>query len=133
MPRRNDSRVLDDQFLVLVARADGFATVFCQRAQASLEGRLIEPGWAGRKPWLETLVRAAMTPYDLIACIVLADREAGGHGNGDDGVVALGVALLDTLRDVIGDGFTEHARAAWSRAVVDVLDWLDDAPPDPAS
>jgi len=74
-----------------------------------------------------------MTPYGLIAGIVLADRGTSGQRNDDDGVVALGVALLDTLCEVIGDGFTEHARAAWSRAIVDVSDWLDDAPPDPAS
>ena len=133
MPRRSDSRVLDDQLLTLVARAERFATVFCQRAQASLDGHLVDPGWVARKPWLETLARGAMTPYALIAGIVLADRGASGQRNGDDGVVALGVALLDTLCEVIGDGFTEQARAAWSRAIVDVSDWLDDAPPDPAS
>jgi hypothetical protein len=135
MSRQSDSRLLDDQFLTLVARAERFATLFCQRARTSVDGHLGEAEWGERNAWLERLASGSLTPHGLIAGIVLADRGATGPRWGAlaETEIGLGVAFLDTMRDIMGDGFTEQARDAWSRVIVDVADLLDDGCPDAPS
>ncbi|MCZ8181889.1 MAG: hypothetical protein O9322_02880 [Beijerinckiaceae bacterium] len=117
----NDQRLMEDQLVTLSMRAERFAAVFGRITPGLL------PSGAPQGNWLASLTSRAETPHGFLAELLVAACEQAGMRYSPEICASMGIALLDTLQEVIGDGFTGPARSAWSSAFALVSDGIEEA------
>ena len=69
---------------------------------------------------LAQIVQAIDRPEDLVSSVAALGRRHVHYGVKDADYESVGAALLWTLEQVLGDGFTPDVRAAWAEAYLTV-------------
>lgn len=124
----HDQQLIAQQFRLLSSRADQFSSTYFWKLRSIAENRAARPfAEAGDtrealRGWLEGLTQEAATPEAFLTELVVVGCRRTGLRYSADVCSAMGIALLDALQEVVGEGFSHRAREAWSRAFAVISD-----------
>ncbi len=132
MNRHPDDPLIAEQFRLLAQRADQFSSTYFWKlcaiagSSAAAAGVTDEISRHSLRAWLQALTQEAASPAAFLTELVIVGCRRMGLRYSADLCSAMGIALLDALQEVIGEGFTGRARDAWSRAFALAADEIDE-------